>query len=327
MPSITPPPVAEALVSLGKEQNQARLTVSDTGPGISPEDLPHVFERFYRGDKFSRVPKMARALGWGFRSLTGSCATMMGASKSISRSGPVPPFASGCPWRSLAAPKKNPNYSLLPAPNLPFLTTRKIRTSPLPCFLTFLAILLLTLLGPAEKSLGGNVRLVYLHGAWVLGCAGSFRGSWPAGAGCAALSPPISLCLVLRPGAHRFNFLDHLSAAFHVGDAGELERLVPGGTARRLALGFAIGGLLLQIGLALAGKPAWTALGNLFFCIVLLYAVTGVQNIMHPGSPIFSSEALLIQVYFISLFLLTLLATFWVALWLKTRYCQLSFRS
>jgi hypothetical protein len=92
----------------------------------------------------------------------------------------------------------------------------------------------------------------------------------------------------------------------------------------RLALAFAAGGLLLQVGLTLAEKPAWTALGNLFFGIALLYSIAGVQNIMHPGSPIFSSEAVLIQVYFTSLFLMTLLAAFWVALWFKTRYCSLS---
>lgn len=58
------PTGGEVFISLEKIKDQARLICRDTGPGIPAEDLPHIFERFYRAEK-SRTRGRSTGFGLG----------------------------------------------------------------------------------------------------------------------------------------------------------------------------------------------------------------------------------------------------------------------
>ena len=55
----------KVIVRLSKATGMAELVVKDTGTGIPAEDLPHVFERFYRGDKSRTRSKDGAGFGLG----------------------------------------------------------------------------------------------------------------------------------------------------------------------------------------------------------------------------------------------------------------------
>lgn len=57
------PPGGMVSLALSIKHNQAVIEVKDTGIGIAPEDLPHIFERFYRADHASSRDQGGSGLG------------------------------------------------------------------------------------------------------------------------------------------------------------------------------------------------------------------------------------------------------------------------
>jgi hypothetical protein len=168
--------------------------------------------------------------------------------------------------------------------------------------ITLLAIVVVTALGPAEKSLGTNVRVVYLHGAWV----------WTALI-CMLAAAVVGLVGLLsrRRNIHYWSralgrtglvfWITYLPLSLWAMQT-NWNGLFLSEPRWRVAIIFAIGGLAIQIGITLLENPAWASGLNLLYAAILIYVLQTI-----------SSGSGRIQIYFITLVVLTLLAAWQLA--------------
>jgi len=190
-------------------------------------------------------------------------------------------------------------------------------TSPLIYFfITVLAIALLTFLGPEEKSLGSNVRIVYLHGAWVMAAEVAFFAAALAGLLGLVLRRELFHAWSAALGRTGIIFwVTYLPLSMFAMQS-NWNGLFLAEPRFRLAMIFAVTGTLLQVGLWLFNIPWLTSLANIAYIITLRVIFASAQNIMHPPpSPIFSSGNYLIIGFFIGLNIFA-----WVAAYFLTRF-------
>jgi hypothetical protein len=173
-------------------------------------------------------------------------------------------------------------------------------------FITIIVIALLALFGPEEKSLGSNVRIVYLHGAWVLTAELAFFAAGLAG---------LIALITRRDRFHKwsaalgrtgiFFWVTYLPLSLWAMES-NWNGLFLSEPRFRLAMIFAVTGVLLQVGLWLINTNWITSVGNIIFVVVLRVIFATAANVMHPPpSPIFNSGNYAIIGFFLALIILT----------------------
>lgn len=184
-------------------------------------------------------------------------------------------------------------------------------------FIVVIVIALLALFGPEEQSLGANVRIVYLHGAWVLTAEIAFIAAGIAG---------LIALITRREEFHQwsaalgrvgiFFWITYLPLSLWAMES-NWNGLFLSEPRFRLAVIFAVTGVLLQVGLWLINTNWITSIANIIFIVVLRVVFSTAQNIMHPPpSPIFNSGNYVIIGFFIGLNLLAWLAAYFLSSWL-----------
>lgn len=182
-------------------------------------------------------------------------------------------------------------------------------------FIFLLGAILATAIAPGEKTLGENVRVVYLHGAWVWASLISFIAAAVFGALGLLLKRDELNCwsrAIGRTGL--FFWITYLPLSMWAMQT-NWNGLFLSEPRWRLAIVFAVSGLLLQIGISLLEDPLWASGANMVFIFALILALQHTQNVMHPPAPIFNSNVPRIQLFFTSLLLLVLAATWQMSRW------------
>jgi hypothetical protein len=159
----------------------------------------------------------------------------------------------------------------------------------------------LAALAPVDGVLGSSARIVYLHGASVWASLASFAAA--ALAGLAAL-------LLSRNGLHRWS-LGLGRAATVLWLLALLLSLVAMQVSWnglylaeprwQVAVRFGVAAVLLQVAVALLHRPWLASLLNVLFFLLLTASLVGIEAVMHPSSPVFTSNSAGIRLFFLAL--------------------------
>jgi len=188
-----------------------------------------------------------------------------------------------------------------------------MRHSPFLWLIISLAVLFtVSAFSPAEKTLGTNVRVVYLHGVWVWAALAAFIGSGIVGlAGLVLRKEHLNRWSRALGRTGLVFWITYLPLSIWAMQT-NWNGLFLVEPRWRLALIFTIGGIILQVGITLLQDARWASVANLAYLVALLVSLRLTENVMHPESPVFNSNARSIQIYFLGLLALTLLAAWQV---------------
>jgi hypothetical protein len=165
----------------------------------------------------------------------------------------------------------------------------------------------ITFLTPLEQTLGGNLRLIYLHGAWVWTGIITF---------CAAGIFGLIALLLRSQSLHAWSratgwtglcfwvtYLPMSLAVMQINWNG----LFFAEPRWKVPFTFAVIGILLQAGLLFINTSWITSLANISFASTLLFNLIRMDSVLHPDSPVFSSDSSDIKLIFILLLISTII--------------------